>query len=681
MTLIFTKQTIKCYLIFCLLIIYIIIIYVYIRKYILLKNNLNTIKRYDNKDKKIKNFELFTYVNADKDNEMIPCNTLSDCNINNIKYESCIKIDTLTNIYVYDRINPIPYYNKEFKGFCGTLKKKRKDLKCSFEKGGRYHLYKHKNLKFTYSWFCKCLHPWIFDKPYEFDLISDCSYYKGCSNREYVINDKKDSINASLTDYYNSISCKCLDHEYQIKIRDVNQCRSGNYFQITTSNNDYNNISEYNLNIDQIDKSWIEMNFGSEENFKRLRPLGIPNPCLYDAITNEKIDKIHIQSQQVGIDVSDNGIYYCYSLNSRFVTVQFTSDYLANNDGKYPNGIVEISKKESPYCVIEDSTYDVINSILSQPLNGWRILNNNIPKQLFSLIEENLIEYSKYPHEDTKKINCLLFYNAPNAMMTPIYNIITNPMNFKYFNITSHHWKYYNFYRTLGFHDISLLNINNAINGKYKISDIYNVAYATHSPHYANFKPDCFKSIFDTITSVAKSNTFTTTDLYFNQFYDLKKYPLFNYFLFVYDPDSKTIIYNPKNDLYTGTFEINLNTKKMYPFYIGNHSIRQIFKNHVINCVFPAKGLTPLLLPQTPSSTSNGNNDIIWMFGNIVELKSENSITEKKDTGNISNTTDNCEDLNMVDEKSILSYFSNKDSSECSKFINGIPIAVVSIQQ
>lgn len=657
-----SRKILQYCLISFVLIIYIIIIRTSIIKYKKYKNNFYNLKQFDNSNKKIINFKIS---NNENDTDQIKlCNTNSECNIS--IQEICITVDKLTNVYVYDRIHPIQINNANFNGICGKLSNDKKTLTCSPEKGGRFHLYKDKNLKSTYSWFCKCLHPWIFDKPYELDVFSDCSYYKGCTNREYTINDKQ--LN-DPTEIYNSISCKCLNHEYQIKTQGVYQCRSGNYFQIT------DNVVEdkYNLSINEIDKSWIQANFGTVENFKRLRPHGIPNPCLYDAMTNKKIDDLE---DKIGID-NTNGIYFCFSKSPQYVTIQFTSDYLANNDGKYPNGIVKIGSIIPDTIMVEDSTYDSINSILYPPLCGWKMKLDFIEKELLSLLKFNLVTHSKYPFEHEKKIKCLIFYNAPNAIMElPLYVLLTNPLYLHYHNISIHEWNYkYYKYRTIGIGNNTLLRISSLLGTKYKDNKKFQVLYGTYTrPNLLqNYQVTHFTSKFDHIPEVSlnKSSRYTTTELYYRQFKELKKYNLFNTFLFMLS-DKKSILYNPFHDMYTGVYEIHLRNQVMYPFYIGNNNLRKIFKTHVLNIVLPANGI------EHPNFDDDKKSfDIIWFETLISSIVKPNTISLKKFNGNISDDVNDCEDLETVSEKSLLRYFSHGDTSTCEKYTNEISIAVI----
>lgn len=97
----------------------------------------------------------------------------------------------------------------------------------------------------------------------------------------------------------------------------------------------------------------------------------LPNPCSYDAITGELIPL----AESSPIRLSKSGAAYCHPTSHGYAVITFNSDYLINNDGKYPNAVVKVSNtKALPGTLFEVATARRNRKTVYPPFVGYRYL-------------------------------------------------------------------------------------------------------------------------------------------------------------------------------------------------------------------------------------------------------------------------------------------------------------------
>lgn len=292
------------------------------------------------------------------------------------------------------QIKKIPSNRQPDRGYCLYLED-RGQRTCTAKNGGQWILTSDENNR--YSWICNCQYPKIFISA---NLYADCTMFSGCPFHSKATN----ANDPALWNSFDEITCDCEPpHLFKPFAKKGPLCTLPTYFEAL--HDDF--VDFVPLRHDYLDPKFASL-------FTDIRKRKIPDPCKIDALSGEKV-----LSTKVGSRYWDN-IVECYSYDSRYVPVTFEHDYLLNNNGKFPNGIVKVSDSESSLLVSE--THTIKDNGSYKPLIGYAFK----VKDINPLIDLKFLRISPYPFAQRKSLSSLIFfYHAPTQ--NPNYPIIKQP--------------------------------------------------------------------------------------------------------------------------------------------------------------------------------------------------------------------------------------------------------------
>lgn len=259
--------------------------------------------------------------------------------------------------------------------------------------------------------------------------------FKNNKNEGYVIN-KSQIINSEYRCFENTIkqyslrfhsfnnnnllfSIFCVCRDYMRKsIQNLNECTEYQPFKImdryrdTTTSFTLENIT--NNNNPLYDENKIKINVGT-----------VINPCKYDRFHDEFIT----DNSDVFL-ASYNNISFCVSKSPHYVTLQYTDDYLFNNGGILPNGVIRISENKYnndvkyPFMMESNLYHSASNSFLN--LYGYKLNKLLLDKKIQNLLNYNLFTHPKYPFQipadEVSSIDNIIIYNA-HSISENVYDI------------------------------------------------------------------------------------------------------------------------------------------------------------------------------------------------------------------------------------------------------------------
>lgn len=174
---------------------------------------------------------------------------------------------------------------------------------------------------------CKCKYDHLITKHTLFD---ECNYDVACNGYGYLKSITNNPMLNGECICTAKNTYKTFDTKYGPK------CQKERFFELK-----YNNVNyEHEL---KVTSHYIDLEYKKFFSYPETRSL--PNPCNYDAVTNEPISELF--SQIKNVLVNGKFIAMCHPLDNRYTTVLFESDYLFNNNGKFANAIKKVSNKNS----------------------------------------------------------------------------------------------------------------------------------------------------------------------------------------------------------------------------------------------------------------------------------------------------------------------------------------------
>lgn len=296
-----------------------------------------------------------------------------------------------------DRID-IPANRDSTEGYKGRilhnpslLSLRNGDKYCSVKKRGERAILVHVNSNIhtkkiesrsVYEWQCECTERDMFVNAA--DRYSLCTRYLGCN-----LNGARpsfDPIQGTAWSSFSDLTCDCTKASVFVPGRPP-QCQLRDYFNNYTDIDEKRSdvvssssplYSKYFLPFDMIDEEYVRFAFKDMETAKRLKPQGLPNPCVYDSLNNKFLEPEFLRDDLVGAAIEEDGTVYCFSHNSRITTVRYSDDYLKNNGGMYANGVVKVvypfkssaAPVREPYTLVEHRMYDNRTDKVSE-LMGW----------------------------------------------------------------------------------------------------------------------------------------------------------------------------------------------------------------------------------------------------------------------------------------------------------------------
>lgn len=286
-------------------------------------------------------------INKDEASTNLKCdiNTPRPCKISNKNVDckncldelsACIHFENDEVIYneIGDELGKISANKNLDDGYClRILNKLGRD--CTFKYGGRWSLIKS-NDRFVYT--CLCTMPSFFTAA---TAYTDCNVFRGCQNGR--IDEKKDWQRVE------DIGCVCNAGYKAGKRKIINSdgkestvpiCELLNVYERGQDDSGFDFAIETQF-VDPAYKAYLGANI----------TIRLPNPCILDSTTG-------IYNVSIGhVQLSPDNIAYCVSLDTRYVTVIYSDDYLLNNGGRYANALVRVSNEVAlPGSIYETHT-------------------------------------------------------------------------------------------------------------------------------------------------------------------------------------------------------------------------------------------------------------------------------------------------------------------------------------
>lgn len=279
------------------------------------------------------------------------------------------------------RMTIIPKNDAPDQGYCLRFTDKRGRL-CSEKNGGEWifvcdnnNTNGNDNVQKSYSYVCMCTAPNVFSRS---TYYGDCDNFRGCrhvdkrvgislhNNASKEMNDDDDGgeqrIRPKNWTHVSEISgCKCASGYRSVKVDGhlrPPQCVRSTIFE------DFSTLYFHALDPKYINPDYL----GGRAVNGHVK---LPNPCSYDAITGELIPL----AQSSPIRLSKSGAAYCHPTSYGYAVVTFNSDYLINNDGKYPNAVVKVANTMAlPGILFEVATARRDKKNIYPPFVGHRYL-------------------------------------------------------------------------------------------------------------------------------------------------------------------------------------------------------------------------------------------------------------------------------------------------------------------
>lgn len=480
------------------------------------------------------NFENVEFVKKCRVNDADTC---SKCHT---KDASCIHLDYDVIFSKQGAIKILEKNEDTEEGYCLNVWKYLGN--CTTKNGGVTKIVYNDNFK-RLEWICECTYPDIFSK---FKDGYDCMHFNRCVGyTSNAFDENRKSIN--------EISCLCRSDEDFIPFdKGGPKCVSKMYHQTV---HNYPIPPEYVL-----DDKFVDPNF-KQQMHKYNKIL---NPCLYDFVNEQFIDKKFHKNIRIEIK---NDIAQCFCNAYGFTTIVYDSDYLLNNNGVWPNGVVQVSPKmKRSEIVYEVGTLNSRTNEWFAPLLGHFYDTKDLFIDFRRVLSDNLIKNPKYPfakHND--KHTKIIIYSYPNyggSISNRKYESYTHAsiLNswYEWKNIKEH---------PIYMKDLAVYfsHVN-----KYVTQDLIS--------HARVLSPDELPlTTADTHNTFSQINKETEIEKITSYIYS-KYVPLQR--TFYIDPDNK-LIYNPNSILFTGIFKIAINAKKMIPLAVDNKSEFQLAMNFI----------------------------------------------------------------------------------------------------
>lgn len=236
--------------------------------------------------------------------------------------------------------------------------------------------------------YCQCKYPQLMSHHNINAIRGDCTYKNNCAHNG-TLHVPQDS-NSKYMDplIHGRCSCPLADtvayHDFENgpdcrykTVKDFTPYEFNNTFFPETIDNYKGNApitpSTSTAIIDYPKPMFLEKKYIDPEFLAEFLDDGVeyalPNPCNYDYKTGERIDPSEVKVMLI------NNIATCVvtKLTSKYVTLITDTDYLLNNDGKYPNAVMNVAGNGDYYAVMFFP--DKIFSTL--PMIGTMVLNND----------------------------------------------------------------------------------------------------------------------------------------------------------------------------------------------------------------------------------------------------------------------------------------------------------------
>ncbi|CAJ2002104.1 per os infectivity factor pif-1 [Cotesia congregata filamentous virus 1] len=345
--------------------------------------------QYENRNLKL-NVDLSQPIRLET-NQLNTCSTSKDCSSTQ---EQCIKNINGRILKVQSYFGHLHIVHDA--GVCGQLEGIGLNTTYCEAKFGGERVLSQKNPTGTlYTWMCSCRHPWIFQKSLITEACLRMNPVGGCPGE----------LSSNLFNSFDEIKCKCKRNYTSTKtLRNglvMSTCRPTTYFD----DKHYKPPDSIELApLEAIDEKYLEKYISAT-----AAPSKLPNPCRYDALTGQAVES---SATAVGLRHKNN-VYFCDSADPLYVTVTFNSDYLKNNDGRFPNGVVKVylekEKKLNLPVVYEDAA-----AAVKPPMIGWMY-----PISYLTPLIQNNLNLKLLGLETAVRPLHVLIYNAPNTLSPP----------------------------------------------------------------------------------------------------------------------------------------------------------------------------------------------------------------------------------------------------------------------
>lgn len=502
--------------------------------------------------------------------------------------------------------------------------------------------------KYSFAYECNCTDENIFKKRNVFD---DCKLFVGCFGK------KSKNVNTDKWSNYTEITCQCSPDEYfekaiiskDGKCLKPPACTRKNFYARTEPWKLLNLPPHAFIPWDAIEESYAKKYFGNDYRVKH--PIGLLNPCTFDVENGNVIP----ESKTSLVNFKKiNGIVQCISESPEYITIKFDSDYLLQNNGARPNGIIGITKSDKQSelydkYIVECNTLNRNTSGHYPPIKGHLVPVENL--------KQNIREKMKYLIRDVKEpfanhsfkpfLKNLIFYQYPNRDYDSfLYNLseykaktftnVFEDKRRKIWNPTDIH----GFFELLS---ASPMNIYNP-----KVTDYYigSMVYTIGNVPLEEIEKKSIK--VQDVNMCVLYNNITAGSPNLPKIVKIEKKLLNEHDLitaapipFYLDSDGK-IVYNTKCPTYSGSFVVDTRKKiisPIWPQYYENFKMKSfILKNNVYDnyesYVTEQNENTPIYSVVThikdQNFTYNTDDETIKKFDNfsITDFQTENSCAE-----------------------------------------------------
>nr|WIE95380.1 hypothetical protein [Microctonus hyperodae filamentous virus] len=417
--------------------------------------------------------------------------------------------------------------NSPNEGYLITVQ--RSNIKCSKKFKARKTLYYVNN---SLEYRCRCMAPDIFDKLHIYD---DCNVLKKCMGRE---------LTTPSWTTFNDIQCNCKTNEYFIDYEHGGpECRQYSFFNLDDKDNDDDDDTDNTI----LSSKYINSDY-LKQHFSSTKPRLLKNPCVYDALTGLYLN----DDENVGITLTKNGIAQCWSKSRKYATIKFTDDYLLNNNGQYPNGVVRVvtttnKSATAATVVVEAHTWNATLERFFSPLYGYIYQKTDL-----------IYDIEKCFNKETH----IIIYSYPTLSEKKIKNL--NTFTFRSYNHTCIMGENVNFITTYA-------QIYRKITSKRE-----NFVLTNNIGMYEYFLDNNDKCIpYVDPANILKKQKITQTQL-------KTIIPTFKYFIHPFErKKDNTIVYNTLSPLYTGTYIIDTDNLILRPLASLNDTLMEQYRTFV----------------------------------------------------------------------------------------------------
>lgn len=260
--------------------------------------------------------------------DQLPCNNAS---VHKNKLCKCVHFERNTKIHYLDKTTQQIAANTSIWGNVSNVLKG-----CNMSKFGDVPtIYEYMPGKF--HWQCSCRFSNFFTNLHN-DRTQPCRNYLGCPTTNSLPFDPV--VEHERWTRIGQLECNCNDQQYLVKSPYfAPYCKTANYFFNTTQTSS----PQYSINSGYLNEKYVLAKFGSMANFIKFKKGLLPNPCFYDFLNKRFINETYINLNYVEI-ARVKGVVFCRSKHPAFVTIRFTRDYLAENDGRWANGMIQVAE-------------------------------------------------------------------------------------------------------------------------------------------------------------------------------------------------------------------------------------------------------------------------------------------------------------------------------------------------